>query len=155
MALISAVVHVLPNGGVAEIRGHGEVGDEADESREGPEVMENAFTVEGDDGDGCALRTVVQAGVILAAVLGVGGTSLALVAHQSPGEPCEESNPEDCGDGPEPVRTVGSQVAVGIWAVDIEGVVAALEDRGRHPEVWRLQMSGVGDLEVEKDVVVV
>lgn len=69
-------MHVLANRSVSQVRSHGEVRDEADESGKGPEIVEDAFTI---GWSGC--DDVVSAVVV--SVLGrvSTGGSLRLPSH--------------------------------------------------------------------------
>lgn len=80
---------------VGETRGHGKVGDGADEEGDGEEVVEDLLAVSGPEAQG-----VVD----------------------------EEGEGEDGHDGPEPVGPSGREMSISALGVDVEGIVAALNE---------------------------
>jgi hypothetical protein len=99
---------------VGETRGHGKVGDGADEEGDGEEVVEDLLAVSGPEAQGVVDELLVIVSLHSSLWEGRWGT--------------DEGEGEDGHDGPEPVGPSGREMSISALGVDVEGIVAALNE---------------------------
>lgn len=128
--VVVAGVHVLRDRGVSEIRRHGKVGDETDESRDGEQVVEDTLATRSTSSR-ISHNAVVDALLVAMTSGRAGGRSPEAEAPEQPGEEAERV---DCEDSPQPVGTINGEVAVGVGRVDVQGVVAPNFEEAGHLE---------------------
>jgi len=119
------VVEVLTDRCVAQVGGHGEVGDETDKGSQSPEVVEDSLTVGGSGTGGGSLDSCIS--VIRIVLAGCSWDGSRLVGKQSPGEPGEESETKDSHYGPKPVGSMFAELSVCVWRVNVQSIVVAAD----------------------------